>query len=75
LYFVGRNSETADSSRYIPTKKLLKVSYVSYKNYIIEEKKGFGAGSLSKSREPGGSETFRYPLEILLLELMKAYIF
>ena len=25
--------------------------------------------------EPGGSETLRHPVDILLLELMKAYIF
>ena len=37
------------------------------------------AGFRSRSREPAikidGSETLRHPLDILLLELMKAYIF
>ena len=32
-------------------------------------------GAKAGSREPGGSETLRHPLKILLLELMKAYIF
>ena len=36
---------------------------------------GFGAGAGSKSQEPGGSETLRHPLYIILLEVMKAYIF
>ena len=32
---------------------------------------GFGAGAGSREQKPGGSETLRHPLEILLLELMK----
>ena len=40
---------------------------------------GGGAGFRSRSREPAikidGSETLRHPVDILLLELMKAYIF
>ena len=34
-----------------------------------------GAGAGSQSREPGGSKTLRHPVDILLLELMHAYIF
>ena len=36
---------------------------------------GFGAGAGSREQKPGGSKTLRHPLEILLLKLMKAYIF
>ena len=35
----------------------------------------FLPGFRSRSREQGGSETLRHPVDISLLELMKAYIF
>ena len=42
---------------------------------IVLTKGMYIAGFRSRSREPDGNETLRHPVDILLLELMKADIF